>query len=104
MTPLFFLWSHFFYASLGGGFSAERKDFSASGRINHQAFYEKTRTALSYELAKLIGLTHQDACNVENAIQLKGSGFYVEEADLDAKYSSKPEHLAAIKANTRRID
>ena len=91
-------------ADQGPQFSADWKDFTKNGKINQLAFYEKARGTLPDDLAKLIELTHQEACSIEQRVQFIGSGTFMDEADLEAQYSGKPERLAAIKAHTRQME
>ena len=91
-------------AEHGPQFSAEWKNFTKDGKINKEAFYEKARNTLPDDLAKLIELTHHEASISETRVQFKGSGIFLDAADLDAKYTGKPERLAAIKAHTRQME
>ena len=68
----------------------------------HQTFFQAAKTAMGNDLKLAILRTIEQKKTQSNKESFRGSGEYLDEDDLRAKYKDKPTQIANILANTRQ--
>ena len=74
-----------------------------TGKIDKEKFMADARDVLPKDLAKLVDTYLEELMVAEDEVAMVGTGDFLDEDDLKDKYAKKPQRLAAILKNAKRI-
>ena len=79
------------------------EDWTAVSETEKQKFFKECSDLAGNELLMKMQETIVHSTAKTSSVKFTGTGAFMDETDLNAKYASKPEQLEAIKQNTRRL-
>ena len=74
-----------------------------TGKIDKQQFMADAREVMPKDLAKLVDQYLEELFLAEDEVAMVGTGEFLDEDDLKEKYAKKPQRLAAILKNAKRM-
>ena len=74
-----------------------------TGKIDKEKFMADARDVLPKDLAKLVDTYLEELMVAEDEVAMVGTGEFLDEDDLKETYAKKPQRLAAILKNAKRI-
>ena len=74
-----------------------------TGKIDKEKFMAEARELMPKDLAKLVDDYLEEVMVAEDEVSMVGTGEFLDEDDLKEKYAKKPQRLAAILKNAKRI-
>ena len=85
------------------GMSKSEVAFKALSKDEREKFFRDEHAAMGDALAAAMETVVSSKTTTTNTVSFKGTGEFLDEQDLSEKYAKKPEQLAAILRNTRKI-
>ena len=79
------------------------EDWTAVSETEKQKFFKECSDLAGNELLMKMQETIVHSTAKTSSVKFTGTGTFMDETDLNAKYVGKPEQLEAIKQNTRRL-
>ena len=85
------------------GLSRTEVAFNAMSKDERAEFFREEHASMGRGLAAIVEALVASKTTTTSTVSLKGTGAFLEEADLREKYAKKPEQLEAILRNTRPV-
>ena len=79
------------------------EDWTAVSETEKQKFFKECSDLAGNELLMKMQETIVHSTVKTSSVKFTGTGTFMDETDLNAKYAGKPQQLEAIKQNTRRL-
>ena len=79
------------------------EDWTAVSETEKQKFFKECSDLAGNELLMKMQETIVHSSVKTSSVKFTGTGTFMDETDLNAKYAGKPQQLEAIKQNTRRL-
>ena len=88
------------------GKSEEFKEayYANSRKMDKAAFLQDARTKFGFDLSLIIAQVAENRHAYSKEVVLKGTGTFLDKADLELKYKGKPERLQGILANCSKMN